>query len=43
MKEGATWELFIPSELAYGDRGAGSLIPPGSALHFKIEMIEVQS
>lgn len=41
MKEGAKWELFIPSELAYGDRGAGGLIPGGAALHFDIEMIEV--
>ena len=42
MKEGAKWELFIPSELGYGDRGAGSLIPGGSPLHFVMEMIEVQ-
>lgn len=41
MKEGSKWELYIPSELAYGDRGAGGLIPGGSALVFTIEMIEV--
>ena len=29
MKEGAKWELYIPSELGYGDRGAGGLIPGG--------------
>lgn len=29
------WELYIKSELAYGDRGAGGLIPPGSALIFR--------
>ena len=32
MKEGGTWELYIPSELAYGDRGAGARIPGGSVL-----------
>lgn len=41
MKEGAHWELYIPSELAYGDRGAGGLIPGGAALVFDIEMLEV--
>jgi len=41
MKEGATWELYIPSELAYGDRGAGAKIPGGSVLIFTLEMIEV--
>lgn len=29
MKEGGKWELYIPSELAYGDNGAGGLIPGG--------------
>jgi FKBP-type peptidyl-prolyl cis-trans isomerase FklB len=41
MKEGDIWELYLPSELAYGDRGAGGVIPPGSVLIFKLEMIEV--
>jgi len=41
MKEGSKWELYIPSDLAYGDRGAGGLIPGGAALVFDIEMIEV--
>jgi FKBP-type peptidyl-prolyl cis-trans isomerase FklB len=42
MKEGAKWELYIPSELAYGDRGmphAG--IDGGSVLIFTLELIEV--
>jgi FKBP-type peptidyl-prolyl cis-trans isomerase FklB len=42
MPEGATWELYIPSELAYGDRGAGASIPGGSALIFTLELIEIQ-
>jgi len=42
MKEGDKWELFIPSELAYGDRGAGAKIPGGSVLIFELELLEVQ-
>jgi FKBP-type peptidyl-prolyl cis-trans isomerase FklB len=41
MKEGSIWELFIPSELAYGHRGAGSDIGPDEALVFKVELIRV--
>ena len=41
MKEGGKWELYIPSELAYGDRGAGGLIPGGAVLIFTIEILEV--
>ena len=42
MKEGDTWELYIPSDLAYGDRGAGRSIPGGAALIFTLEMIKVK-
>lgn len=42
MKEGGKWELYIPSELAYGDRGAGARIPGGATLVFTLEMLEVQ-
>ena len=41
MKEGDKWELYIPSELAYGDRRVGPHIKPGSALVFVMEIIEV--
>ncbi len=40
MQEGAKWRLFIPSDLAYGERAAGS-IPPHSALVFDIELLKV--
>lgn len=42
MKEGSKCELYIPSELAYGDRGAGGLIPPGAALVFEVELLQVK-
>ena len=41
MKEGAKWQVFIPSELAYGPRGAGADIGPDSTLIFDIELIKV--
>lgn len=41
MKEGAIWELYIPAELAYGERGAGQTIEPGSTLIFRVELIKV--
>ncbi|MFT7532025.1 MAG: rhodanese-related sulfurtransferase [Gammaproteobacteria bacterium] len=34
-------ELIIPPELAYGDRGAGNLIPPNAILRFEIEVLEI--
>jgi FKBP-type peptidyl-prolyl cis-trans isomerase len=39
---GSKWELYIPSELAYGDNGAGAMIPGGAALTFTIELLKVK-
>jgi len=42
MPAGSIWEVYIPQELAYGERQAGAMIKPFSALIFKIELIEVK-
>ena len=42
MQVGDKWRLFIPADLAYGDRGAGPVIGPGSTLIFEVELLEVQ-
>ena len=41
MKEGAKYRFFIPYVLGYGERGAGSSIPPYSTLIFDVELIKV--
>ncbi len=41
MPVGSEWEVYIPQELAYGERQAGSQIKPFSALIFKIQLIEI--
>jgi len=42
MPVGSKWKLFIPSELAYGDRQAGPKIGPGSALIFDVELLDIE-
>ena len=42
MQEGAKYRFFIPYRLGYGEGGAGTLIPPFSALIFDVELIEVK-
>jgi FKBP-type peptidyl-prolyl cis-trans isomerase len=42
MPVGSKWQLFIPADLAYGDRGAGQDIGPNATLIFEIELISIQ-
>jgi FKBP-type peptidyl-prolyl cis-trans isomerase FklB len=41
MSVGSKWRLFIPSDLAYGERGAGGAIGPNSTLIFDVELLEI--
>jgi FKBP-type peptidyl-prolyl cis-trans isomerase FklB len=43
MKPGSKYELVIPPELAYGERGAGGDIGPNATLHFDVELLEVEA
>mmetsp|Transcript_70036 Transcript_70036/g.211883 ORF Transcript_70036/g.211883 Transcript_70036/m.211883 type:complete len:160 (+) Transcript_70036:62-541(+) len=42
MVEGDKWEMYIPSELAYGERGAGGVIPGSAALIFQMELVKIK-
>ena len=42
MEVGSKWEVFVPSQYAYGDRGSGSTIEPNSTLVFEIELLAIQ-
>jgi FKBP-type peptidyl-prolyl cis-trans isomerase FklB len=42
MKVGSKWEVFIPANLAYGERGSGPMIGPNSTLIFEIELVSIE-
>jgi len=41
MPVGSKWKLYIPSELAYGEQGAGQLIGPHTSLIFEVELLDI--
>lgn len=41
MKAGSKWKIYVPSNLAYRERGAGKMIGPNSTLIFDIELVEI--
>jgi FKBP-type peptidyl-prolyl cis-trans isomerase FklB len=43
MKVGSKWKIFIPSNLGYGEQGAGKMIPPNSALIFELELLGINA
>lgn len=43
MKTGSKWEIFIPPQLGYGERGASPVIPPNSVLVFEVELLSVEA
>ncbi len=42
MKVGDKWQLFVPSKLAYGERGAGGAVPPHATLIFEVELLGIE-
>ena len=42
MPVGSKWELYVPADLAYGERGAGEVIPPNATLVFDVELLSIE-
>ncbi len=42
MPVGSKWEVFVPPNLGYGERGAGTDIGPNATLDFEIELVDIK-
>ena len=42
MTVGSKWKIYLPSDLAYGDNGAGEKIKPGATLIFEVELLAIE-
>ncbi len=42
MPVGSKWQLFVPAELAYGQKGAADVIGPNETLIFEVELISIK-
>ena len=42
MEVGSKWQIFVPAELAYGERGAGDVIGPNATLIFEVELLSIE-
>jgi FKBP-type peptidyl-prolyl cis-trans isomerase FklB len=42
MPVGSKWQLFVPSQLAYGEQGAGGNIGPNATLIFDVELLSIE-
>jgi FKBP-type peptidyl-prolyl cis-trans isomerase len=43
MKVGSKWDFVIPAELAYGERGTGTAVPPNSVLVYDLELLGIKT
>lgn len=42
MSEGDKWELYIPADIAYGERGSGNYVGPNATLIFEVELLDIE-
>jgi FKBP-type peptidyl-prolyl cis-trans isomerase len=43
MKVGSKWQLFVPADLGYRDRGAGREVPPNATLIYEVELLSIEN